>query len=68
MDKNGTTAKWIIGILVSVLLFVGGYAAASVESRVVVLEEQSMEYATELSAINAKLDILLRHQGIAQLQ
>ena len=39
MDKAGTTAKWIIGILVSVILVLGGYAASALEGRVDKVED-----------------------------
>ncbi|HXG12264.1 MAG TPA: hypothetical protein VNK04_21090 [Gemmataceae bacterium] len=62
-SANGTKVLWwIIGLLTSVLLAVGGGAVSVVKTsaeRIAVLESQLMDTRQQLVLINQKLDRLL---------
>lgn len=71
VDKNGKniTWKWLVGILLTLLLMVGSYAAASIKERadmahlrIDVMQEKKVDkdrYECDMNRIEKKLDILI---------
>jgi uncharacterized protein YpmS len=71
VDKNGKpiTWKWIVGVLLTLLLIVGSFAAASVKERadtahlrIDVMQEKKVDkdrYECDMNRIEKKLDTLI---------
>jgi hypothetical protein len=63
MNTANATAKWTIGLLVSILLFVGGFAAKGIEGRVTKMESH-IDAEPEYVTLQQQLVFAMEHNSV----